>query len=82
MSKVEAAGIEREDAILQRVSSQELANSPAEASALCLHGDRSKCHSLAANDIELSRVIELWPSLPKSVKRTIYTFCEEADFLD
>jgi hypothetical protein len=57
---VEAAGIEREFAVLQRVLSQELTNSSAEVSAPCLHGERSTCQSLAAIDHELNRVLEIW----------------------
>jgi hypothetical protein len=81
MSGVEAAGIEREDAFLKSVVSHELTNSPAEVSALCLHGDRSTCQSLAANDNELKRIFELWPSLPEPTKRTIYTLCINAVLL-
>jgi hypothetical protein len=78
---VEAAGIEREDPILQRVISPELTNSPIEVSALCLHGERSTCQSLAVNDNELNCVIELWPTLPEPTRRTIYALCIDAKLL-
>jgi hypothetical protein len=79
--KVEAAGIEREDPMLQPVLLKELTDLPVEVSALCLHGERTTCQPLAANDNELNLIIELCPSLPEPTKGTIYTLCIDAVLL-
>jgi hypothetical protein len=75
---VEAAGIEPEDAISQSMADKQLTNSAAEMSALCLHGEVNSWQSMASLDPLLARVVQLWPSLPADVRKTIYATCVDA----
>jgi hypothetical protein len=78
---VEAAGIEREDTNPQCIESQQLKNSLAKVSALCLHGSVTKCHLLAVADAQLSRVIEIWQMLPEVTRQTIFALCADTDLI-
>ena len=78
---MEAAGIEPEDAISQRVSEQQLTALAGEVSALCLHGSGSACHYVASLDPTLVRLIEFWPSLSVDALKTIHAICIDAVLL-
>jgi len=47
-------------------------------SALCLHGEGTSGHKLALTDNTLHRIVELWPSLPPSIRQAVYALCVDA----
>jgi hypothetical protein len=73
--KVEAAGIECEDAIPQCLASQQLTTSGPAVSAPCLHGNVVNCQFSAVRDTTLTRLIELWPFLRETTRANIYALC-------
>ncbi len=75
---MEAAGIEREDPILQRVLLHELTNLSTEVSALCLHGSGIRCHLLADNDPILEHIAKLWLTIRKPAREAVYALVKEA----
>ena len=79
--KVEAAGIERTAQFPQAHTEAVLRTSMGGVSALCLHSEGTFRHGIASSDNLLRRVVELWPSLPPSIKRAVYATCVEAVLL-
>ena len=78
---MEAAGIEGTARTAEALTAQALTANEANVSSLCLHCEGTFRPGIALTDNLLRRVAELWPSLPPSIKRAVYTMCVEAVLL-
>ena len=77
--KAEEAGMERVDAIPQRIPTVRLTESASDVSAPCLHEHVTGYHSLALIDGTLRRAIELWPTLSPQGRHAIQAICIDAE---
>ncbi len=77
---MQAAGIKGTAPAPEALAEQSATTIEPPLPALCLHGEGTSGHNVASTDA-LHRTAELWPSLPPSIKRTVYSRCVEAVLL-
>lgn len=76
-----SAGIERTAWASETITQPKITTREQTVSALCLHRDDISGRVLASADKTLSRVVDLWPSLPPDIKQAVYAMCVRVEML-